>query len=98
MRIFTTLHAHGGAVAHRPKQPKNLFLDPGVVAHGERYAQQHGTTLSGLVGAYLAALPAEAPPAVVAPAVRRLYGLAAGGPAAERAAHRAHLASKYGVA
>jgi hypothetical protein len=98
MRILFFSHAHGGHVARRPKQPKNLFLDPTIVARAERYAQQHGTTLSGLVGAYLAALPDEPPAAVVSPAVRRLYGLAAGSPAAGRAAHRAHLATKYGVA
>lgn len=81
-----------------PKQPKNLSLDPAVVARAERYAARHGTTLSGLVGAYLAALPLEPPRAFASPAVRRLYGVAAGGTAEDRAARRAHVATKYGVA
>jgi hypothetical protein len=85
-------------VARRPKQPKKLSLDPAVVARAERYATQYGTTLSGLVGAYLAALPVEPPAPFASPAVRRLYGVAAGREAGARAAHRTHLARKYGVA
>lgn len=68
------------------------------MARAERYVARHGTTLSGLVGAYLAGLPLDAPRSFGSPAVRRLYGLAAGGTATERAAHRERLAAKYGVA
>lgn len=59
-----------------------LRLDAEAVAAGERYSAEHGTTLSDLVSEFLRRLPTDAsddaPPDIVSPAVRRLYGIAAG--------------------
>lgn len=86
-----------GRVA-KTKKATNLTLDPDAVARGERYGARHGRKLSQLVNGFLAALPAlESDEALadLAPAVRRLYGVAAGGPA-DQDAYRAHLSAKYG--
>ena len=80
------------------KRPTNLTLDPDAVARGERYGARHGQKLSQLVNGFLAALPAvdgDEGLADLAPAVRRLYGIAAGGTTG-RDAYRAHLSRKYG--
>lgn len=81
------------------KRPTNLTLDPDAVARGERYGARHGRKLSQLVNGFLAALPApddDAELADLSPAVRRLYGVAAGG-RTDRDTYRAHLAEKYGT-
>lgn len=87
-------------MSRSPRQPKNLLLDAATIERGERYARRHGTSLSGLVGQYLAALPLEPPAELHSPAVRRLYGVAASSPArrrrGDREDYRAHLARKYG--
>lgn len=95
------------------RKATNLTLDPAAVTRGEAYRAQHGMgSLSQLVNALLAALPsAEAglpAPSTLAPAVRRLLGVArplmGAGDAAiraeddPRAAYRAHLVDKYGGA
>lgn len=80
------------------KKATNLTLDPDAVARGERYGARHGRKLSQLVNGFLAALPAEESDqslADLSPAVRRLYGAAAGG-STDRDAYRAHLSAKYG--
>jgi len=77
------------------KQPKNLYLAPDVIARGEEYGRPHLTTLSALVGDFLRALPLDAPSGEASPAVRRLYGIAAGGKAT-CADHREQLRRKYG--
>jgi hypothetical protein len=80
------------------KKATNLTLDPDAVARGERYGARHGRKLSQLVNGFLSALPGpedEAELADLSPAVRRLYGAAAGG-TADREDHRAHLLTKYG--
>jgi hypothetical protein len=81
------------------KRPTNLTLDPDAVARGEQYGARHGRKLSQLVNGFLAALPApdddDAELADLSPAVRRLYGVAAGG-RTDRDAYRAHLSEKYG--
>lgn len=82
------------------KRRTNLTLDHDAVAAGERYGLRHGTNLSQLVNGFLHGLEANAGDASdlaaeLTPAVRRLYGAAAGG-AADRNAHRAHLIDKYG--
>lgn len=77
-----------------PKVAKNLLLDEDAVAAGERYSATHGTTLSRLVSDFLRRLPDEAPE-ITTPAVRRLYGLAAGSTLGE-ADYRDYLARKYG--
>ena len=80
------------------KKPTNLTLDPEAVARGERFGERHGTSLSQLVTSFLYSLPADesgdAPPDL-APPVRRLYGLAAGG-TTDRDTYREHLRRKYG--
>jgi hypothetical protein len=81
------------------KTAKNLYLDPGVVEHGERYGRLHGTSLSRLVSDFLRALPLG-PARDLSPAVRRLIG--AGVPrgrevsAAGSEEYREHLMEKYG--
>lgn len=81
------------------KRATNLTLDPEAVARGERYGQQHGTSLSQLVNGFLHGLPASESEdealAHLSPVVRRLYGVAAGG-TTDREAHRAHLLKKHG--
>lgn len=63
------------------KRPRNLSLRPEDIAHREAYGRRHGTTLSALVGDVLRALPLGRKPArELSPAVRRLYGVAAGAP------------------
>ena len=79
----------------KAKRPKNLLLDPDAVARGERYSRLHGTSLSRLVGDFLRALPLGAEQSTLTPAVRRLWGVAAG-KVADREEHRQHLSRKYG--
>ena len=76
------------------KRPKKLLLDPDAVARGERYSRLHGTNLSRLVGDFLRALPLGADESSLTPAVRRLWGIAAGSNA-DRELHRQHLSRKY---
>lgn len=85
------------------KRAKNLSLSPEAIAHGEAYSRQHGTKLSKLVGDFLRALPlGERPARELSPAVRRLYGVAAGARAGVEGAssgidaYREHLSRKYG--
>jgi uncharacterized protein DUF6364 len=80
------------------KRPTNLTLDPDAVRRGELFGQRHGRSLSQLVTGFLYSLPAEdAGEALpeLAPAVRRLFGLAAGAKT-DRDSYREHLAQKYG--
>ena len=79
----------------KARRPKNLLLDPDAVARGERYSRRHGTNLSRLVGDFLRALPLGADEGTLTPAVRRLWGIAAGGDA-DREQFRQHLSTKYG--
>jgi hypothetical protein len=84
----------------RLKKATNLTLDPAAVARGERFGARHGKSLSQVVNELLSALPApETDPDVgeLAPAVRRLYGIAAEG-TTDRAAYRDRLIEKYGSA
>lgn len=76
------------------KRARNLSLAPEVIAHGEAYSRRHGTNLSTLVGDFLRALPLDGSERPLSPAVRRLYGAAAGGKtSAEDFAE--HLHRKY---
>ena len=77
------------------KIPKNLLLDEDAVARGERYSELHGTNLSRLVSDFLRHLPMDEPGRELAPAVRRLFGVAAGGRTG-REDYRQYLLSKYG--
>ncbi|HEY5218410.1 MAG TPA: DUF6364 family protein [Gemmatimonadaceae bacterium] len=82
-------------MARSIKKPKNLSLDPRVVARGERYSELHGTNLSRLVGDFLRALPVGEPEPASSPIVRRLRGVAASGKGS-RDTYRQHLRRKYG--
>ena len=77
----------------KAKRPKNLLLDPDAVARGERYSRLHGTNLSRLVGDFLHALPLGAEELALTPAVRRLWGVAAGSDTG-RELHPQHLSRK----
>lgn len=84
------------------KRPTNLSLDPAAVARGEEFSRRHGTSLSQLVTGFLYSLPSDSAAmrlGELAPAVRRLYGVAAGesGATADRDAYRVHLDEKYGA-
>lgn len=63
-----------------PKRSKNLSLDPEAVRRGERYSELHRTNVSQLVSDFLASLPLdeEERAGEFSPAVRRLFGIAAG--------------------
>ena len=89
------MKSSAGRRASPPKRPKNLSLDAEAVERGEEYGRRHGIALSRLVGEFLRALPLDAPDHELAPAVQRLYGVAASG-RATRDDHREHLYRKYG--
>jgi hypothetical protein len=72
---------------------KNLSLDPEAVQRGENYSKRHSTSVSRLVSDFLSALPAEGERVELAPAVKRLLGLARGG---NEAAYKKYLEKKYG--
>ncbi len=84
------------------KKRTNLTLDAEAVAAGEQYSERYGTNLSQLVNGFLHGLrklssseDAGRAGVALSPAVRRLYGVAAGG-STDREAHREHLMKKYG--
>jgi len=99
------LRASGKAPASPPpakptRRAKNLSLSPEAIARGEAYSRRHGTRLSKLVGDFLRALPLDHTPGrPLSPAVRRLYGVAAGAPDDAGASiaddYREHLHRKY---
>jgi len=72
---------------------KNLSLDPEAVQRGENFSKRHSTSVSRLVSDFLTALPAEGDRVELAPAVKRLLGLARGG---NEAAYKKYLEKKYG--
>ena len=79
-----------------PKKRLNITVDADVVERARRYTRRHNTSISGLVTEFLSQLP-EADPTgeqELAPTVRRLLGIAAGGP--DREDYRRHLLEKYG--
>jgi Family of unknown function (DUF6364) len=83
----------------RRKKPTNLSLDPDAVARGEKFGKRVGTSLSQLVTRFLFSLPTEpesriVPLSELTPAVRRLYGVAAG-EAIDRESYRDYLSEKY---
>jgi hypothetical protein len=83
----------GGIVA---KKRLNITVDAAVVERARRYSRRHNTSISGLVGEFLAQLP-EADgeeSGDLSPTVRRLLGIAAGGP--DREDYRRHLLEKHG--
>jgi hypothetical protein len=72
---------------------KNLSLDPEAVDRGEKYSKRHSTSVSQLVSDFLSGLPAEDDRTELAPAVKRLVGIAHGG---NEATYRKYLDKKYG--
>ncbi len=80
-----------------PKKRLNITIDADVVERARRYTRRHDTSISGLVGEFLAHLPdgdgsgAED----LSPTVKRLLGVARGGP--DREDYHRHLLEKYGV-
>ena len=80
-----------------PKKRLNITVDAGVVERARRYTQRHNTSISGLVGEFLAHLPegGDTEPSDLSPTVKRLLGVAAGGP--DREEYRRYLLEKYGT-
>ena len=80
-----------------PKKRLNITVDADVVERARRYTRRHNTSISGIVGEFLAHLPEGEgdEPAELSPTVRRLLGIAAGGP--DREDYRRHLLEKYGT-
>ncbi|MDT8369673.1 MAG: DUF6364 family protein [Longimicrobiales bacterium] len=80
-----------------PRQRLNLTLDPELIERARRYSREHGTSISRLVGHFLASLPDDptmgTPEEELTPTVRRLVGVAGGGP--DRDDYRAHLLEKH---
>ncbi len=78
------------------KKRLNITVDAAVVERARRYSRRHNTSISGLVGEFLSHLPdADVSGAAdLSPTVRRLLGVAAGGP--DREDYRRHLLEKYG--
>jgi hypothetical protein len=79
-----------------PKQRLTLSLDAPTVERAKRYSEVHGTSVSQLVGTFLSQLPLDSDDkmADLTPTVRRLLGVAKGGPGKEE--YRRHLLEKYG--
>lgn len=78
------------------KSTLNLSIDDAAIERAKRYSERHDTSISRLVSDFLARLPLEEDEQELAlsPTVRRLYGIAEGGPD-EDDYHR-YLLEKYG--
>jgi hypothetical protein len=65
-----------------PKKRLNITLDHETAERARRYTQRHNTSISRLVGEFLSRLPdSQEKSSALTPAVRRLLGIAEGGPA-----------------
>lgn len=72
-----------------------LSIDPELIEKARRYSRSRGTSISQVVSRFLAALPDEADGTEeYTPTVRRLLGIAEGGP--DRDDYHRHLLEKYG--
>ena len=82
------------------KTAKNLYLDPEIIEHGERYGRLHGTSLSRLVSDFLRSLPLRQPRQEWSPTVQRLVGAGVPRgrttPSIDEGDYRDHLVNKYG--
>ena len=78
------------------KKRLNLTLDPEVYERARAYADLHRTSISRLVESFLSTLPDDSldPASGHTPTVRRLHGVALGGP--DRESWRRHLIEKHG--
>ncbi len=83
------------SVVRSGKRAKNLLLDADALGRAESFSRRHGTTVSRLVSDYLRSLPDFESDVDLSPAVRRLYGIAAG-TTADRETYREYLVAKYG--
>lgn len=72
---------------------KSLSLDAKAVERGERYAELHSTSLSRLVSDFLSQLPLTEGEPELTPTVRRLLGVAKGGP--DKSDYHDYLFRKY---
>jgi hypothetical protein len=88
-----------------PKLPTNLSVDHTVMERGKLYGQRHGTSVSQLVGDFLANLPLSEEIPEFSPTAGLLYGVAArlrarqvedATPEEAAAAYHRHLVEKYG--
>jgi hypothetical protein len=75
------------------KQRLNLTVEPSVIERARRYTERHNTSISKLVTAFLSQLPDAREPDELPPTVKRLLGVAKGGP--DREEYRDHLVDKY---
>jgi hypothetical protein len=78
------------------KRTLNLTIDEAAVERARRFGERHHTSISRLVGDFLASLPVDGDDrlADLPPITRRLYGCAAGGP--DEVDYHRHLEDKYG--
>lgn len=74
----------------------NLSIERSAVERGRRYSKLHGTSISKLVSDFLSSLPGDEGNGGerLTPTVKRLLGVAAGGPSRED--YRRYLLDKYG--
>jgi hypothetical protein len=79
------------------KKRLNITVEPEVFERARRYTDRHGTSISRLVGEFLAKLPEveDAGGGDLPPTVRRLLGVAKGG--SDRDDYRRHLIAKHGA-
>jgi hypothetical protein len=77
------------------KKRLNITLEHETAERARRYTERHATSISRLVEEFLSQLPdPEDAAGELTPAIRRLLGVARGGP--DRAAYRRHLMRKHG--
>lgn len=77
-----------------PKKRLNITVDRETAERARRYTQRHDTSISHLVGEFLAQLPDDEQDAwELTPIVKRLLGIAEQGP--DREDYRSHLVDKY---
>jgi hypothetical protein len=78
-----------------PKKRLNITLDHETAERARRYTKRHNTSISHLVGEFLSQLPEEGQKELrLTPTVKRLRGIAKGGP--DREEYRRRLQDKYG--
>ena len=80
-----------------PKKRLNITVDADVVDRARRYTRRHNTSISGIVSEFLARLPdaGRDEELELSPTVKRLLGIAAGGP--DREGYRQYVLERYGT-
>lgn len=80
-----------------PKERINLSVERAAIERGKRYSQMHSTSISKLVSDFLSSLPVdeESEGQTLSPTVKRLLGVATGGPGRED--YHRYLLEKYGA-